>query len=146
MRILKVKKQNKSKKQKLHTSFWILVDCNADDDFDGNNDCDGESADESNWRGDRNEGNWDCDWGDCEKGDWDIDRDKNWGIDCDGVCDTDNDGDRDGERDGNNDDHRTGDGVGCGLTDSDGEDFSAILNENNGGAAEIDTNNAYNNY
>ena len=42
MRILKVKKQNK--KQKLHTSFWILVDCNADDDVDGNNDCDGENG------------------------------------------------------------------------------------------------------
>ena len=63
MRILKVKKQNKNKKEKLHTSFWILV-CN----------------------------------------------------------------------------------VGCGLIDSDGEDFSAILNENNDGAAEIDTNNANNNY
>ena len=64
MRILKVKKQNKNKKEKLHTSFWIPVDCN----------------------------------------------------------------------------------VGCGLIDSDGEDFSAILNENNDGAAEIDTNNANNNY
>ena len=44
MRILKVKKQNKNKKEKLHTSFWILVHCNADDDVDGNNDYDGESG------------------------------------------------------------------------------------------------------
>ena len=36
--------------------------------------------------------------------------------------------------------------MGCGLVDSDGEDFSAILSEENDGAAEFDTNNTNNNY
>ena len=47
MRILKGKnkniqtKQNKTKTKKLHTSFWIIFDCNGGDDVDGINDCDG---------------------------------------------------------------------------------------------------------
>ena len=36
--------------------------------------------------------------------------------------------------------------MGCGHIDSDGEDFSAVLGEDNDGAAEIDKNNANNNY
>lgn len=28
-------------------SFWIIFDCNGDDDVDGINDCDGKGADES---------------------------------------------------------------------------------------------------
>ena len=62
-------KQNKTKK--LHTSFWIIFDCNGGDDVDGINDCVG------------------------------------------------------------------GDGVGCGLIDSDGKDVSAVKVEDSNEAADI---------
>ena len=75
MRILKGKnkniKTNKTKTKKLHTSFWIIFECNGGDDVDGINDCDG------------------------------------------------------------------GDGVGCGLVDSDGKDVSAVKVEDSNEAAGI---------